>query len=459
MRIGTRSSLLVVIALALGSHGKAMDGGAGVDGGTPAGQATNAAAPAKAATKAQPELIQSNLPAWLQFSVQARGRLEAPFGVGYVPDSSDVYYLSRLRFDLGVRPTKWLRFFAQAQDSRAIGYDLGPKPASMFDPIDLRQAYVEIGGVEATPACVRVGRQEMQFGGGRLVSASEWSNTGRTFDAARLSLSASGVKADFFGGSVIQPDSNRFDRHKPGDHLYGTYIGLGRLMPQAVVEPYFLVKTNLGVNGEHGDLGNAHVYTSGFRVAGRLPARFDYSTEIAHQWGFWAADGISATAGYHTLGWTAVPRGWRPRLSTDITHASGDGTYKDGNRNTFDQLYGGLHSQVGVADQVGWRNIRNYKAGVDVTPTRKLKASVDFRELYLASTQDGLYNSSGTRVVLNRKATSTHVGSELDLQASYVIQGATITAGWGRLFAGQYLKQSSKGSGYSFPFLMWLKRF
>src|ERR1700687_305202 len=70
-------------------------------------------------------------PTWLQLGGQLRGRFEdlsAPALAGTGKD--DFLYLSRLRFNVGVKVQPWLRFFAQAQDSRVFGYD-GVAPASM----------------------------------------------------------------------------------------------------------------------------------------------------------------------------------------------------------------------------------------------------------------------------------------------------------------------------------------
>ena len=50
------------------------------------------------------------------------------------------------------------------------------------------------------------------------------------------------------------------------------------------------------------------------------------------------------------------------------------------------------------------------RAGFDFLLTKKFKIRSDFNEFYLAAVQDGLYNSSGTSIVLGRKATSGHIG-------------------------------------------------
>ena len=100
------------------------------------------------------------------------------------------------------------------------------------------------------------------------------------------------------------------------------------------------------------------------------------------------------------------------------------------------------------------------KAGIELSPCKKCKIAGDFREIYLASTQDGLYAGNGTRTVLNRKATSRHVGSEADITGFYQftrVWGAGF--GVGRVFAGEYLAQSSKGADYIYPYFTWSGKF
>jgi hypothetical protein len=57
--------------------------------------------------------------------------------------------------------------------------------------------------------------------------------------------------------------------------------------------------------------------------------------------------------------------------SVEYNYASGDSDSTDGHRGTFDQLYPTGHDKYGLADQVGRKNIRNARGGVDLKPTTK----------------------------------------------------------------------------------------
>jgi hypothetical protein len=164
-------------------------------------------------------------------------------------------------------------------------------------------------------------------------------------------------------------------------------------------------------------------------------------------------------AGAYVAGWTVNTSARKPRFSVEFDHASGDPANKDGHRQTFDQMYANNHNYYGIADLMGWRNMRDARVGFECLITKQLKLQADFNEFYLATTQDGFYNAGGTRTVLNRSATSRHIGSEIDVLGVFQFTKAlSVGAGIAHLFAGDYLKQSTKGGGYNYPFLTWTKR-
>jgi len=400
-----------------------------------------------------------HLPGWLQLGGQVRGRFEGPSGTSLANGSSDHYYLSRIRLNLAVKPLKWLRFFAQAQDARVAAYNTAPAPTTYYNPMDLRQGYVEFAREGKWTAQFRAGRQEMAFGGERLIGPADWGMS-RTFDALDLSLTRGRARVDLFAGSAVQIDSTRLDRHKAGEHFYGAYGVIRNVLPNMTVEPYLLFKQTLLVKSEGGTLGDSLVASPGMRIAGTAPGRLDYIVEMLVQRGSYSSDRVTAFGQSYLAGWTIVNSALKPRLSVEYSAASGDAAQKDGIRGTFDQFYPSNHLYYGMIDQFGWKNLKNLRVGFDFVPWKKLKLRTDFNEFYLATVQDSLYASGGSSLVLNRKATSSHIGSELNTVALY--QWTKIWrfgAGYGRLFAGDFLKQSKTDFGYSYPYIMFAGSF
>ena len=399
------------------------------------------------------------LPAWLQLGGEVRGRFERASGTSLTNHAPDTYYLSRLRVHLGIKPASWLRFYAEAQDARVAAYNLPVAPGTIYNPLDLRQAYIEVSAHGPLDLDLRAGRQELLFGGQRLIGPADWGMS-RTFDALDLGLTRGNAKVDLLAGSSVLIDPTRFDRHKPGEHFYGAYGSLRNLPAGITLEPYLLFKQNLLIKSETGVLGDALVVSPGARVFGKALGRLDYVAEVVVQRGTYSSDRIRAIGQSYVLGWTITDKSWKPRVSEEYSYASGDRATKDGLRGTFDQFYPSNHSYYGMIDQFGWKNLKNWRAGIDFQIGRKLTLRSDLNDFYLATVEDSLYNSSGSSAVLNRNATSAHIGWETNSVALY--QWSKIWrfgAGYGHLFAGQYLEQSKVTFGYTYPYLFFTGSF
>jgi hypothetical protein len=415
-----------------------------------------------AATSGTPMLDSSpfeKLPSWLDLGGQIRGRFEGPSGTSMINTSSDDYYASRLRIHLGIKPTSWLRIFAEAQDARVGAYNTAPAPSTLYNPMDLRQAFAQLSFEGELNVQFRAGRQELAFGGERLIGPADW-GISHTFDALDLTLSEGRAKVDLFAGSEVLINLSGFNEHKPGEHVYGAYGSIRRILPGMNLEPYVLFKQKLDVKSELGIIGDALVVSPGARLFGTTPGRLDYTMEVVEQRGSYSADRVSAAADSFVLGWTILNSSLKPRISAEYNYASGDPNNKNGVRDTFDQFYPSNHNYYGMIDQFGWMNMKNERVGFDFLPVKKLKIRADFNEFYLATVQDGLYNSSGSAIVTDRKATSSHIGSEINVVGLY--QWTKIWkfgAGMGHLFAGEYLAESKYGFGYTYPYVMLLGNF
>lgn len=400
--------------------------------------------------------VNRELPSSIRLSGEFRARPEGRSAFGFREGKDDAYVLTRLRLNLEIQPEKWLHVFVQGQDSRATGIDPSRVNSSLKDIFDLRQAFVEFESRSKGWFSLRVGRQEMRYGAERLIGASDWTNSARTFDAVKLVLKADGARFDIFASSVVVNYPTSFDEHLPGQNFYGIYGSLTKLVPGATLEPYALSKTLPKVKSERGQFGDADILTFGLRWAGKLPAGFDYAAETARQGGHFATDDVATWAGYGIVGYTPPRLAFKPRVSAEYAYASGDRAVGDGKTNTFDQLYPTPHGVRGLTDQFGWRNLRDVRAGVEIKPNSKTKVAFDYFLLWLASVHDGLYSTAGALVIRAPANGALHqdVGSEADVYLTYApVPQIQLGAGFGHLFAGRFLKENSPGSGMSFPYV------
>ena len=425
-------------------------------------------APADSQPSARPSLNldapiadQLNFPKWFRFGGQYKGRVEEDTAISFVPLAADTYYLERVRLNFAIIPARWLRFVASVQDSRAMFYGNRALPAYSSDPFGLHEAYVEVGLPETTGFSAKVGRQELFLGSMRLIGSGEWLNSGREHDAVRAAYTnvEHGLKVEVIKANLVLVDPTRFDRDIPREHWYAVYASDKKLIPKASVEPYYLLKTTWNTKGELGGLGDTYVSTLGMRVKGAAPGLIDYEVEVDKQVGHYATDPISAFAGAYILGWRPTPLDWKPRFSVEYDHASGDHHNKDGDRQTFDNMYCG-HGYYGFADQVGWKNIRSARAGFDFSASKKLQLRFDVLNDFLDTTQDSLYNIGGVAKFTDRNATSSHIGEEADITVTFqATRNMKFQAGYSHIFPGLFLKEATKGSSYSAPYVMWTKNF
>ena len=415
--------------------------------------AANAQTPASQET-AKPDStdIKSYLERTVTISGSARARWEATHGSDFSLTTADSYLVTRVRLGVAFQPVPWLRFYGEAQDARALFYKVNPG-AGVSDPFDLRQVYVEGGVLEGNGFKLRMGRQDLVLGSGRLIGTGDWSPT-KTFDVARATFTSTGFKLDLLGGSQILADPTRMDRNKPGERFYVAYSAFGKLIPGASIEPYFMAKTALNVKSKDGKPGNADTLYAGGRIVGTIRGVFEYNFEGVREAGDYSNDVVQAWGYVTGGGWAISKHAWRPHLSSDYVFSTGDSGVKDGAHQSFDYLYGLQQPLNSMTGQFSWRNTRNWRAGGDFSPSKRIKVKVDYRNYWLATTMDGLYSASGTRTVFNTKATSGHVGEGIDAQVIVSVTKKTVVGfGFGNLAPGSYLKQSGKTTGYTYPSL------
>ena len=398
--------------------------------------------------------LNSHLPKWLRFSGEYRLRGEGYTGGAFKPDHDDAYLLSRIRLNMTIQPESWLKFSFQAQDARVFWKNQHTAAPPFQDAIDLRQGYVEVGDTEKGTFGFRAGRQELAFGDERLIGNANWLNTARSFDGLRGTYRRKGYRLDAFASRVVKLQDREFDWSTPGNNFYGIYGGLETLVPKATVEPYFLWRRSSGLKTEIGTPGISNFATVGVRWVGKLPANWDYGIEAAKQNGSLGTDSIDAWAGHWVLGYTAASAKLHPRWSVEYNYASGDHNSTDGKKGTFDQLYATAHDKYGLADQVGWKNIRNARAGIELKPTKKWAVVGRYDAWWLADSHDALYSAANSVIAKVASGTAGRfVGQEVDSVVAYNFSRQfQFSGGFGHIFPGTFLNHATPGKSYNFPY-------
>jgi hypothetical protein len=391
--------------------------------------------------------VNNELPDWVRFGGEYRLRWEGREGIGGIEEAGDQFGLSRLRLDLTFKIGDHVRLFVQGQDSQVWDHDANPDPPAVENTFDLRQAWIQIQEQDGKGWSLRVGRQELAYGDHRLVGSFNWSNVGRTFDAAKLNFTNSVVSVDVFGSSVVVIEDDDFDKLDDGFNFYGVHATFPQAVPKAELNAYTFWKTTPLVVDERGVKGDADTVTIGGRLNGKLPNDFDYTTEVMFQTGDFGGDDIKAGALHARLGYQFNAAG-SPKLRFEYNFASGDGETGDGTRGTFDQLYPTNHDKYGIMDLVGLRNMHDLRTGVLFKPTKKFDLEFDYHSFWLADRNDGLYNAAGALVArIPGGSPFSHIAQEFDVQGTYRLGwGVTFGAGYGHWFPGDFWEAATKGA-------------
>jgi hypothetical protein len=398
--------------------------------------------------------LNRNLPDWLCFTLGYRARMESFSAGNFQAGNSDSYLLTRFRLGMLFKPASWFRVYTELQDATAFWKN--PPVAPPYQSTwDLRRGYIDLGDIEQSRVAFRVGRQDLNFGYGRVLGTSYWRNVSRGYDAAMAVLNWDWLRLNIFTASPVVALPNGLSHHQAGNDINGIYSSLKELVPQAVIEPYVLWHLQPGISTEEGTLAKMNEKTFGLRWAGTA-SQFDYDAETAGQTGNIGPDEIRAWAWSAIAGYSLQPLHRTLRFFVKYDFASGDRNSKDGVHGTFDQLYPNIHDHHGLADQIAWQNLKSFRSGLKLSLRRNWVAATAFNGWWLASATDAFYNSSGAIVARDiRGLSGTHIGNEYDWQTSYrVDRDLELGFGIGYVRSGEFLLRTNHAPSYTYPYVM-----
>ena len=339
---------------------------------------------------------------------------------GLTPPDPDGYllqrYLQHVDVHVGSRVRVWTEFDSSLENGR-IG---GPRPVIDEDKLDLHQAFVDLTiGVRGPSAAVlRVGRQEIALGSGRMYALREGPNVPLSFDGVRVIAHAGPWQLDAWAARPVDTTPGVFD---DGSHhifdVWGVYgsrvITLSR---QSVgLDVYYLGLARDAAQFEQGT-ANETRHTFGARV--RHQGEWAYDAEAMFQAGRFGSGDIrawrSVIEGSHLL--TDVA--WSPRLGLVLDAASGDKNPADPNLQTFNALFqSGTYS--GRAQLLGPSNSIRFEPSVTFAPARQLVVSAGWGFYWRQSVDDALYGIPGQVVVPGNGVTDRYEGSRPTVQIDW----------------------------------------
>jgi hypothetical protein len=320
--------------------------------------------------------------------------------------------MSRIRLNVDMEITEWLGGNVGIQDSRVFGEEAST--TSDEAGVDLHTGYMEarLRSKLDVPVMLRLGRQEMRLGSGRLMAERPWGNVGQSFDGLRITYEEDGWQAHGFmmvireGTGSVDEDriltGAHFTCRAVEDHTVDLYLYHRRYADETFV-------------GEKGDTGDLRDGTAGFRGTGKTGG-LDYEGELAFQFGYRGKDDVRAWMAVFRGGYTLEEWAGRPRLGIEYNYASGDNDPTDGRFGGFDDLFGLRHGVLGIADYTGRSNLHDFSAGLVIEPVKNLTLQVEGHKFCLAEKKDAWRASDLS--VMRRDTSGTSdpdLATELDL--------------------------------------------
>lgn len=399
--------------------------------------------------------LNRQLPKWISFGWEERLRYEGYHNSSFNLNNNDSYLLLRSRLLMTVRPATWFQIVTEVQDARPF-MQKPPWGPPNLNAWDLKLAYVQFGDPEKQWISVRVGRQLINYNN-TIIANSEWRNQARSYDAIVTNLHFDRYRVGLFGASAVVPQAEGISHRQDGNNIYGVYGGIDRLVRSSALEPFVLWRLQPGVPIETtGKIktGKQNEWAYGARFKGLMLRSFDYSAEWIGERGSDGPNRIDSWAATIGAAYRIDRLWWKPRVFWQYDYASGDKNSADGQHGTFDSMYPTAHDRFGIIDQFGWQNIVSQRVGLTLEPRHRWTITGQYLDLWLASSVDWLYNTSGGTIIRDPTGKSgTHIGQEYDAYTWYELnRHVNLGLGVGHLQGGEFLQRTSKGPNYNYPY-------
>jgi hypothetical protein len=309
------------------------------------------------------------------------------------------------------------------QDARVLGEaqpvltGAGQPTLPSFAP---HEAYIDVHTRSGRRAFLRLGRQRVTWGDGRLVGANDWSLTGRSLDAARFGVQIGDVDVEAMGVLLAAPGNappTVVGTNAPalgmGAQLYGV-DATWHLLPLLQVEVTGLAR--VAREPAPASLVPSDTYVIDGRISGDHRG-FRYAVEGAYELGRVASYGAlrdqKALALAARLGLeTALP--WHVTFGVEMAYATGDNGDPTGTQRRFDPILPDEHTTLGPMGLFAWSNVLTAGASIAVRPLDEVQMTAGYRFANLADPKGRWTTAELLPVGASTKNTSSALGHEID---------------------------------------------
>jgi hypothetical protein len=335
--------------------------------------------------------------------------------------------------------TELVRIFTSSRrTSRHVDPSIAdPRPSSRRSGSDLDQAFLDITN-SSQNVRLRVGRQEIEFGPGRLIGESEGLNIRRAFDGFRFIFRHGRWT---FHSTLTHPVLLRPNSYAIPDHTETVWgAGFIRARETGGWSGYYF-GLNRKVDAFNGKTGHEIRETLGSRIWNQGKV-FDYNTDFIFQFGTFASGHILAGAVSSNEGFTLHRVRYRPRFGISFDYASGDSNRTSKNVNTFNPLFPNP-TYSSLSALLGPSNLTDLGPVIRLTLNSKTAITLEMPFYWRSSTHDGIYNFAAIMIRPGNVSSARFVG----YQPGFVLEHTFSTHVSGKVayfhfIAGDFLKHA-----------------
>lgn len=312
-----------------------------------------------------------------------------------------------------------IRVFIQLRSALQGGRKNGSRPVDQ-DEFNIQNLFIDFRAWKKADKSLnlRIGKQEMDYGSGRLISVREGPNVRLYFTGAKLMYHSKNLSLDGFVMFADTINPGKFDNKRSKNiNLWGTYAKL--IFPgTGNLDAYYIgIRRNESQFEEGTNKEARHTIGSRFWKNG---GGLIYNLEAAYQFGKFGAKTISAWTASAELGYSFEQTKFRPTINLRNDYISGNRS-PDGNQlNTFNPIYpkGGY---FGFSPQIGPVNLIDIHPYGNLTLSSKLMIQADVVFNWRYSLQDGVYRPGGTFNLGGSASDKRYIGTAYLLSAVYGI--------------------------------------
>jgi len=329
-------------------------------------------------------------------------------------------------------PTASIDIAAHLQDSRAFGWSLRDseypdlfkvkakntqEPYYIMNPnedfFEIYDAYLAFHFAQENLS-VKLGRQKIFYGDQHIFELGDWGNTGRTWDAVKISYSQEQNFIDVFaGGTKIQDPSTTSlpftNTEFWGGGIYAHYA-LSKIIS---IEPFYAIKTE--GSADYANTLDLHRQWFGTRIFNDDFYHFVYDFTFAQEWGKESNKSIDAFGAIAKLGYRFYFLPAQPLIAVRESYASG-GKSSDNVIKTFDPVYGCKSQYYGRLNIVSWSNLDDREIFATLFPGKNMKIETNYHWFYVPVPDNATL--LGT---MKLQAGKHQLGNEFDIFINYKV--------------------------------------